>query len=110
MPAYKLLIEVLRDGKFFMKDGAYEISKCIDTTADTVARKAATGGVLERDGAKYLFRYTGEKADRRNSHDTNKPKPKKKPKQSIKKVVAAARKAGMSYGQYVAKMEAEGRS
>ena len=32
-----------------------------------------------------------------------------KTKQSIKKVVAAARKAGMSYGQYVAKMEAEGR-
>jgi len=107
MATYKLQIEVLRNGDFFMKSDAAELSELLDLDMTRITRKAAVGGTMYIGEDKYLFRYTGEQLPRKNPYE--KPKKKPKPKQSIKKVVDAARKAGMSYGQYVAKMEAEGR-
>ena len=104
MPAYKLMIEVLKNGQFFMKADAATLGEYFDMCTSNIARKAAIGGVIHLNGNKYMLRYNGEKVPRVNPHE-KKPAQRRKPKMSMKDTVAAARKAGMSYGMYVGLME-----
>lgn len=103
MPRLKMLVEVRKNGDFFLKAPVDELVEFFDMNTSVVSRKAATGGVIKIRDDRYMLRYTDEMVPRKNPYE--KPAPRKKPKVPIKDAVAAARKAGMSYGQYVAKME-----
>lgn len=100
MAEYKLLIEVLKNGEFFMKSDAGELSDFFDMCASNIQRKAAVGGVIRMGDDKYLLRHTGEKAPKRNPYEKAERKP--KPKYSIAQINRMAREAGMDYGNYVA--------
>ena len=105
MPRTKMLIEVRKNGDYFLKAPVDELVDYFESWASFISHKAATGGVIDFHGDKYMLRYTDETVPRRVPLNDQKPKPTKKPKIPVKDVVAAARKAGLSYGQSVAMME-----
>lgn len=102
MGTFKQLIEVRKNGKFFMKEDGYTIADTLDTCYSNIVRKAAEGGSMMCGEDKFTFRYTGETAPRKNPYE--KPKKKPKPKHSIAQINKMAREAGMHYGDFVAKM------
>lgn len=104
MPGYKLIFEVMKNGEPHMRSDAETLADFFHMSPRYLQEKASTGGTIWMGDDKFTIRHTGERVPKKNPYE--KPKMvKSKPKQSIKKVVAAARKAGMSYGQYVAMME-----
>lgn len=103
MATYKLIVEVLKNGEPFLKTDGCTIADCLGIDPTTVSRKAATGGTWRKDDDVYYFRYTGETSPRKNPYE--KPKKKPKPKYTIAQVNEMAKKAGMHYGEFVAKME-----
>lgn len=104
MAGFKQLIEVRKNGEFFMKDDACTIAVCMDTAISNVRRKAAEGGVLHKGDDKYTFRVTGEQAPRKNPFE--KPEPTKKADVSVAEVERLGRANGLSYGYQSAMMMA----
>lgn len=101
---FKQLIEVKKNGVFFMKEDGYTIADTLDTCYSNIVRKAAEGGTMMCGNDKYSFRYTGETAPRKNPYE--KPEPTKKPDISVSDVVRMGRANGLSYGYQSALMMA----
>lgn len=99
----RLIIEVLRDGEYYMEDDAASLADHFNIAQNRISNRARVGGVITLASGKYLFRYNGKVLPRRIPEKLQEH-PKYKPKVSTKDVVTAARQAGMSYGQYVARM------
>lgn len=104
MGNFKQLIEVRKNGKFFMKEDGYTVADALDTCYSNITRKAAAGGSIMCGGDKFTLRYTGEQASRKNPYE--KPKPTKKPDISVSDVVRMGRANGLSYGYQSALMMA----
>lgn len=103
MSTYKLLIEVRKNGDYFMKSDVTTLADLLAASTTTIQKAAAVGGVVEFQGDRYMLRYTGEKEPKKVK--AKKPKPKEKPNLTIAEINRLAREAGMHYGDYVAKME-----
>ena len=103
MGTCRLVIEVLKNGEYFMKGDGDDLEAHFKISKSNILRKAAVGGYIYRGTDKYTLRYNGETLPRRWP-DNSKPKT-KKPKISIAQVKAECKKTGLDYGYMVAKME-----
>lgn len=103
MTGYKLLIEVRKNGEFYMKSDVATLADLFDMYNTSIQRKAAVGGVICIGEDKYMLRYTGERAPKRNPHV--KPAEKPKPKLSLSEVERLGRDMGLKYGYMTAKLE-----
>ncbi len=104
MPRLKMLVEVRKNGDYFMKAPVDELVEFFDMNTSVVSRKAAIGGVINLRGDKYMLRYTDEMVPRKNPYE--KPAPRKKPDISVSDVVRMGRANGLSYGYQSALMMA----
>lgn len=101
MPSTKKLIGVYRNGELFaVGDNSY-VAQLLGRCETYVARIVREGGTILMPDGEYRLQYTGSRAPKPEKKETRK----RRPKMSMKDTVAAARKAGMSYGMYVGLME-----
>ena len=103
MPPTKKIIGVYKDGMLVFKGDNTQVAEKLKRCETYIAKMALHEGKIPTKDGNYFLRYTGENAL------PKKPKEHKrrKSKMSIKEIAKAAKKAGVSYGMYVAMMEAE---
>ena len=102
MPDYRRLIIVVKDGKEILRGGYEEVADYLGVSTNRIYQKLSTNGIFIRDGEEYTVIRTNEKLPKRKDIKEHPSKPKKK--YTIAQINQMAKKAKMSYGQYVATM------
>lgn len=96
------VIGVYKDNELVLKGTKEEVGNFLQRKPGYVAHSMTQNPYIALNGVVFELRYTGEHIPPIKCPKKKKPCPKPK-STAIKDVVKAAREAGMSYGEYVAR-------
>lgn len=97
----KRVVAVLKDNRVVFKGSINAVSEYMDRSPSHIGKRLRTKGYITTKSGTYSLFYTGEYV---REEQSLKPVPISNT-QAIHNIARQAKEAGLSYGEYVAKME-----